>query len=269
MSNARYIDPKHLKWFNATMDDIAKLTNRSLTEVVKQQAGLFARDLMRLTPPFGKSPLKESYGDQRKIGNAAVSHDVSLVFKPLDGYGLLRGDWNTKHGDIGNQVRKAVAKKNFALAEFLLNRVDLKPLAVIDRATVELHRQKAGRALRISGRSYRVARKQSIEAVKRQLQKEVGEAKAGWMRSLEMFGRPDEAPSWVRRHRSAGGAYETKSDTKPIVTIFNAVKYVQDRAPEIIPIATRVRRWAATKQLEHLQSALRKSAKKLPGVKVA
>ena len=63
---------------------------RSITDVVKQQARLFAKDMCDFTPPFsGKVPTITKGGEggfgskARNKGKAAVSRDVRRIFAPL------------------------------------------------------------------------------------------------------------------------------------------------------------------------------------------
>lgn len=267
---SKYVDDLSMRWFDDSLRKIAELSQRTMEDVLKQQAGLIARDAMRLTPPFGKNPLKEAMGTQKKSGEGAVSHDVDLVFKPLDGYGIVNSTQTYKHGNLSERIRKAVRAKDFTLAEALLNKAGLKPLAVIDKATIELHRDKVGKALRPKGRAYRVRVASSIDRLKRQIKSQIGEAKAGWLKALRLFDREWNAPKWIKRHGETGSiAMEHPHETKPAVTVGNSIDYVQDRAPDIVDLVWRVRVHAARKQVGHIERGLKaKAARELAGVTV-
>lgn len=259
-----YVDKASMQAFETALRKTADLTGRLLVDVLKQQAGLVARDAMRLTPPFAKHPFKESFGAQRKIGSDAIEKDVAMTFKPLSGYRIVGREWHFEHGDIGLQIKKAVRggkRQDLNLAEALLNKVGLKPLAVIHNATLELHQQKGGRQHRVKGRSYRVVNASSINKVKKHLLSQVGEAKAGWVKSIRKFGKIDSGLGWVTRHGEGSGiASEQPSQDKPSVTVGNSIAYVQDRAPEIVDVVWAFRVQAAKLQAKHIERAMKKKA---------
>lgn len=245
------------------MNKIAGIVNKTLLEILRQQAGLFARDAMKITPPFGASSVRESYGKQYRTGQAAVDHDVDLTFRPVDSYWILKSDNHYAHGDLGAQIREAIQKNNWLLAEFLLNKARLKPAGVIPDATIELHKQKFDKAFRVRGRKYAVKNKASIGRVKLALRNRVGIAKAGWMEAYTKYGRTmDTVPNWIKRHQGIanGRTSEKLSDTKPEITLENPVPYVQDRADEMIPLLYRLRTNAVLKEAKALE---RWQAKKL------
>lgn len=261
-----YVDSASMAKLSAGLAKLADVTGAEVAAIVKQQAGLMARDCMRLTPPFSSKPISESMGTQRKAGQKAIAKDVSLVFKPLDAYGIMTRDWDVKHGDIGDRIRAAVRRKDFALAEVLLNKAGLKPLAVIDKATEELHRQRMGRAMKPRGRTYRVRLEASINRLTKQLQSQVGKAKAGWSKAIRAYERIDTVPQWVRTHgESASLVIEHKSQDSPAITIGNSVRYVQDRAKEIIPLAIRIRGQLIARRAQHIERAMRKKLAEAAG----
>ncbi len=257
-----YVDPLSMRWFEDSLRKISTLTGRALQEILKQQAGLIARDAMRLTPPFGKAPLKESMASQRKLGEKAVEKDVSLAFKPLKDYRIVGREWHFEHGNLGVQISKAVRKQDFALAEALLEKIGIKPLAIVKDATLALHQQKGGRNHRFKGPAYRVANERSIARLTRQIKSQVGEAKSGWMKAIRMYERAEKVPNWITRHGERGGiADEQASTDKPSVTVGNSIDYVQDRAPKIVDLVWRVRTHAAQKQADHIERYFKKKAK--------
>lgn len=262
------INPASLKHFGQLCTDLAAVSNRTVRAVIEHQGALFARDAMFLTPPFGKNPIKESWGVQRKAGEGAVKRDVSFTFKPLSGYGILRKDesgavrWDIRHGDLGANVMKAVRRKDYNLAEFLLHRAKLKPLAVIEKATVQLHEQKHGKgSTTVRGRSYRVARESSIKSVAKELLGRVGMAKAGWVPAMRRFQSKEPIPNWITRHAPQGGASVSHPAYKASVSIWNAVKFVQNRASELVPTVWRIRTHLLRKNLAYIERAVRRSFK--------
>jgi len=255
-----YVDPFSMRLFEDSLRKMASLTGKALQEILKQQAGLIARDAMRLTPPFGKAPLKESYANQRRIGNAAVDKDVGKAFKPLADYRIIQ-DAGKNDRSLGAAVSRAVKKKDFHLAEALLAKAQLKPLAIIEEATLALHQQKGGKTHDFKGRSYRVIKARSIAALRNKLKSQVGEAKCGWMKAIRMFERAEKVPNWITRHGERGGIVaESPSDSKPSVTVGNSINYVQDRAPQIVELVWRVRTHAAEKQAGHIERYFKKKA---------
>jgi hypothetical protein len=250
-----------MREFEAAIRKTTDLTGRLLVDVLKQQAGLIARDAMRLTPPFGKNPFKESFGSQKKLGDEAVAKDVSLAFKPLSQYRIVGREWHFEHGNLGVQIQKAVKKKDFVLAEALLEKIGLKPLAIIRDASLTLHQNKGGRKHRFKGPAYRVANERSITRLRKELQSQVGEAKAGWVKAIRMFERAEKVPRWIARHGERGGVVDEHPSTdKPSVTVGNSIAYVQDRAPQIVDVVWRVRVNAAKQQAKHIERAMKKKA---------
>lgn len=264
-----FVDPRSLEQFKTAMDKIVAISGKTMREALQQQAGLAARDAMKVTPPFGDHSVKEPYGKQKRVGWKAVEHDIDLVFRPVDDYRLVRDEWHYRHGDLGQRIRKALKKNDFVLAEWLLKTAGLKPLAVIAEATEQLHKDKFDKNFRVRGRKYAVKNKASIGRLKLMLQRRVGIAKAGWLHAFEKYGRDlGDVKKWIadKRALARGMAFDSTERDNPAVTISNDVPYVQQVADDLIPLVMSLRMKAVKSNAKALEKWAAKKASEAAGV---
>jgi hypothetical protein len=239
---------------------LAVFADKSIEEVVREQAGLAAIDCMRLTPPYGKRPLKESLAEQRRAGQRKVKIDVARAFQPLKSIHVVS---NPRDEKVGKEVRRLIRKGDYLNLEAMLKQFGIRTLGIIKEATGQLLDQLRDRRgnVRKKVASYLVVSGASIGRLLRKQLSKVGLAKSGWVRCLDGLGRTDKVPAWIRGHAGQGVFAQTGHPGKPEVLIGNAVRYAQWRAYDILSFAMRERLRSATQQANIMERAIKRKLK--------
>lgn len=68
--------------FLAHLHDFSLVMGRSMGEVIRQQAGLFCKDMVKYTRPF-TSPSQGATGASKKVGLKNVNDSLYTIFRPL------------------------------------------------------------------------------------------------------------------------------------------------------------------------------------------
>lgn len=247
--------------FRSAIARIAELQKKTLREVILDQAALFIRDGIKLVPPFGKVPLKESATTQKRAGETATKRDVGRVFRTLDP--------DKTDVRMVTAFRKVAAKRGPLAAEALLRRFRFKQVAgVTDAPNEELHnasRNHMGRVSRKQPRWY-TWKDSALTRFKKAKEKLVGRAKAGFLYALAMVdslrGKPTfKPPSWVARHRGEPGSFSSMgSDDKFGVTVSNDVGFAQKHADKVQREGWKARMIAAPRYAENLYRGMARQA---------
>jgi len=256
--------------FSRLANKLVKETRGDTRDVWKEVARAFVKDCMKMTPPFGGQPVKESWKAQRDIGMAAIVGDL---------FGGTRGSQGkTKRVGIFEQMPKAwldtVIKdqgddeatvywhdksgKAFG-AERRLFRPDANsvPMRQHHRRYFQNGRMSsAGTKDRHIGRwkwiDKMIIPPQAATRYLRLIQSRVGNAKSGWVKAAQGLGLKG-VPKWISRQRGAShGIFEIgRAEGWPAYTIGNGVPYIQAKGRElgIIQRAIRFRLVAMRKQL--------------------
>ena len=265
------------------LNKLARVMGQTITEVVKGQARLVARDCIKRTPPFTGKPYKpntESFASQFKAGEKAIRQDILRVFRPANSFWSLTLDRSGNKGDIAKAAAKAARagdleafkrlkikspalqkikaiQRSATLAAYDETRSRSKgrpsprfPGILIHKGTVPAWEQRDGKK--------GVTSYGGIAAIYKAKVAMIGLGKAGWLKALEGLGGTSKMSArWINRHsgKASGSGilkWSGKDTTKPSVTAGNAVPHVQQAGQErrIIENALRDRMRNLPKQIE-------------------
>jgi len=237
---------------------LAAATGKELRRALREDLGRpLVADLIKFTPPnIFKGARQQSHNEQRKIGRASVTRDLTRLFK---GRKQLDAMMKTK-GTIGAAIARAVKVGDINLANQLLTRGHWQQTAELE-PTRALHR--AARNSR--GRVAKTAKSIFVhnEAARREFLADrlrfVGLGKSGWNTAADGVGLPDRhRPAYIRGLGGDGVFIEEGSADAPVMTLGNNVPYIQAAGRElrIIDAALKVRRQLLPKQLEQTLRAI-------------
>lgn len=237
----------------AKIEEYAKQVEKIPAEVLPMVAKIFVKEVIKLTPPMRSLNPSESFADQKRIGENAVSGDIRSAFVPIDQLNVIR---NPRVPTIGNAMRRVVRRGNPQEVAELLNRFGYRNVRadkVIAEPTEELHnklRGARGRVLRSRVGSYFVRSGAKLKRFIGKKQKLVGKMKAGWTKAADLVGM--SLPAWIRRHSPRGGVQdESKRFWNPFIRIWNSVSYAgkQNQDIRFVTIALRNVRGNLQRQL--------------------
>lgn len=240
--------------FKRDLYELGRLAGQTTQDVVRGQARLLVRDLIRLTPPFGKAPGTEGLTAQRAIGSNAVRRDIRWGFR-------VPADTNS----VGNSLLKYARQGRIEDARKLLDRVKSKALGVLRQPNNAAHREirdSRGRVRRTE-RVWLVGG--GVDGYTRKKMAMVGYAKSGWGEAAaKLRVRARDNPSWIRSHNVRGLLVDqTNSTTRPTVTVGNLVPYIQREGAElrIVQRALRTRERNLRVQVQRMRDALVRGGK--------
>lgn len=236
----------------------------TMTEVVKGQAKLLCRDAVKLTPPIvgGKKnykPYTEGFPKQLEAGVKALRKDILRVFRPAVLYWSLTTDKDGNKPTLAKAVAKLARNGDVAgLKKILPKNLRLDRIKDVvkqaDPNYYEMTRMKSrGRpSPRFPGvlvhrgtvpNWQNVRDKKNlttyggIDKIFKAKVKNIGFAKAGWVKSMDQLGgKPGWAPRWVRRHAAkaaTGRVLRLVKSAKASVTVGNGVPYIQAAGEEL------------------------------------
>jgi hypothetical protein len=158
---------------------------RDLGGVIKQQAKLLARDLLKLTPPNSGLSLNTSFATQRKIGQNAVAGQVNSVFSDIRTLGIFQ---NPKKPEVGEHARQLLDGKRYdELQKFLVDcgyGYRVRENSVIPEPTEETHnkhRDRRGRVNESLRTKFWTGVSGSVAKFVKKKKALVGKEKAGWV----------------------------------------------------------------------------------------
>ena len=270
--------------FASDVRRLMKLTNKTMGEVLDEQAGLFARDGMRFTPPFGNAPITESFTIQRKAGENAIITDIvgggPNAFKSNPKAGIFVV---LPSSMVNDSERRKRSGNVFVFADktgraYGVDQEHWKVDAPISELLEHHNRMRSPRTGRVTSAGSRtrdvgrwrfldkfVIRDTQFEKLKKVLFARVGLAKAGWVLSLTNLGKASRGlPAWVKKQARgvASGIFKRSGiDTKAKVTVGNAVPYVQRFAEHVEKRAWANRMRNFPKQIEQTAKALARKAR--------
>lgn len=234
----------------------AAITGKSIRDVMTQQARLFVKDVVKLTPPFRSWSVRESFGEQRRMGELAVSRDIQRVFVPLENLKSYNAD-----SPFGGAFTRAVDNRDAALLSLVMRNAyedggvtskDLVDSADDAFRPIEASRHRAERNKR--GKVKRrprlyLAMESEIKRYIRETLKKVGMLKGGWCAAAAKYGVT--LPNWIRRHAS-GSVVENFIAWNPSIMIRNDVDYIseQNKGNRLVNEALKRRDEAMARQIE-------------------
>lgn len=253
-----------MRSFRKALDWIAKLQGKTKQEVVLDQGALFCRDSIALTPPFGKTPLKEAKGDQRKVGEKAVLRDIQRAIRGMDKM------WAMRKPGIDKAFKRLSRTRNTLAAEQFLKDVGFKRVAgVVDAASEDVHnslRSPRGKVHRGLAQFF-TWKAASVDRLKRLKLRAVGRAKAGWLVALTAIdalrGKSTYKPAaWVARHNNEPGSFSHMgSDDVFGIICANQIPYAQKHKDRIEREGWKARMIAAPRHAQSLYKAMERKAR--------
>ena len=236
------IDPQSMRNLNSAIGNFILQTGRDSDKVLKDQAKLFVKDLIKVTPPFGKATFSESYNEQRKSGEDAVERDIRKVFIPLRVFAESVSSRNPKlaaailaaGGIVGSNVKTKKSK-------VVKSSIDMDALDAIFRnmgmegrvvryVNPEIHQRARGRRGRVKRATpLFVVSEKSLDSYITSVKKDVGKAKSGWLKAAIGLGVAG-IPNWIRRHLTPGVFVDKTLANNPeaSITVGNLVEYSGD-----------------------------------------
>ena len=270
--------------FASDVRRMMKLTNKSMEEVLQEQAGLFVRDAIKFTPPFGKAPITESFTKQRKAGEVAIVRDIlgggALAWErsnPKAGiFTVLSDDQIAKSGKrerSGNRIVHATKagivygvdaehwKVDAPLSELLSHHENMRSKAT-GRVT------SAGARTRDVGRwrflDKFIIRQSQYAKLSKALFARVGMAKSGWVTAATQLRGKMRLPAWITRHAKGNlsGIYaKTGTGDKVSFLVGNGVQHAQRWAAHIEERAWKNRIRNFSKQVDQTARAIARKLK--------
>jgi hypothetical protein len=198
--------------YDRAVRELIANVNKSGQEVLKQEMGLLVTELIRETPPFGLGQ------DGKKMGENAVENDIKKIYTGMTSASHTK--WKKKFPNVRTSGK---GRKLFE--------------DQVDRSFHQEFRDRRGRVKRKGTRlltfgtlkfSDKVhVNKSQLSSYIKQVQKKVGEAKAGWMAAARRFGS-NRIPAWVSRHGvKDGDARESFNGKGGFVEAINLNKAIQ------------------------------------------
>jgi hypothetical protein len=237
--------------FERQVAELINVTRRDSAEVLKQEAKLFVRDVVKHTPPFGKAPATESFNEQKKAGEAAVDRDIRRAFLPLSRFGKGRED------HVVEELKKLARQGRISAAQKMLKDLTGRDWEVFMTVEPQVHEM-----LRKRGRVNRqrqpkiILKEASLRKFLAEKKKHVGKAKGGWAAAAAALGV--KLPNWITKHGSPGSVQnQLNHATAPQITVSNLVGYIQGAGAElrIISRALESRTVAMKAKLEKILAA--------------
>lgn len=262
--------------FQSALAKFSAFQNKSGQQILFEQAKLFVRDVIAITPPAqGKAN-----AEAKRRGETAIAADLARIFTSGSQDFIRRFiEFNG-----GPELKEDFGHRNAAALGFVYTRA-------LKRGEMEQwhqdRRRKDGRVRHIGGGSgtnkesaYRMTtglRKADLRALdvglvdkssyawfKRETQKRVGLLAGGWNAAAQKLNY--RAPAWVRRHGTDRGLVEiTMGNGVFVIRVTNAVRFVEN----VRGLQGRVQRALnyRAKQMEKQLPALEAKAAKRAGFK--
>lgn len=215
---------------------LARHTSASLFDAMKGQVKLITKDIVKLTPPRGASPLSEDWKSQKSIGEKAVKDDLTKhglrnIFIPKENAKKQRGKsnytflWKSVKGEkyFGMNDRfKPTASMEVMVDWHKANRNSRGKVRLMPKPT-NMTDKKHGNGSLLLGM---VVNGKKIDRFIKKKQKNVGIAKSGWRKACAALGI--SLPAYVTRHRGQGRYSESpKENPNPWIEVGNMVYYIQ------------------------------------------
>ena len=173
---------------NLNMIKLARAVGVEANELVRGEARMVARDLIRLTPPFGTS--RRSYLQ----GLRATTNDFTKAVRPL-----REAAWKNEG------IKRAIRNQDVSTLRTIFSRSASLKGKSVEHFNKQLHRGAQNNRYRIlNGRAHKVITPNFPQWHQRlkELQSRVGWMKGAWAVSFLLLGGRS-VPSWIRKHTSA------------------------------------------------------------------
>jgi hypothetical protein len=248
--------------FDRALRELARETRKSTAQILREQAGLLAMDLMRAYPPFGGFLQKENFAAQRRVGDAATRKQIRSVYGiASDVYARLlaidqRQAATYWHLHINDPAAAADYLSGMMLTELTTERLD-----------PAVHRRLRNRRGRVSDGTMRrgphqvVTIRERNRYIREKLQ-QVGKLKAGWLAAAMRYRAGRGVPGWIARHGMRRSGLIDQADAKVAsITLQNRVTYASGADPGM-RIAITVMRTRADLMVKQAMMTARANARR-------
>lgn len=218
------VDPKVMRHFNATINEMIAVSGEPAEQVIRQQARLLAKDASWWTDRKGFKKTVKAKHDK------SIEDKVNRIYRdPLQLLDWVRGKFGVQRA---TELEEAIkSKKVVKVREMLEKFFGGKNFIVIKWDKGALHKRWKKNP-KSKTRVYLVGGEKSKNAYIRRQQRNIGNAKAGWARAAEKIGgvkNPTKGiPAWAKKkkHKTKGiGNMLANGGPKNIATITNLSKY--------------------------------------------
>lgn len=242
--------------FGRELKNYSLQTRKNIGVVVREQAKLFVRDVINMTPPFPGGQRGATLGravapqTHRRAGEASLQRDIRRVFLPIDQLKI----WDkTNDPRLSSQLQKAARAGDVAAVKAIFRNVGLN-MDAIPTAVRALHVGARGSRGRVPKRTVPnvVLASTSVRAYETRAKKSIGYAKAGWATAARALGV--KLPAWLSRHRTPGLVNDqTHRLNSPFIIIGNLVPFAEDFGPlRIVQDALKQRVIRMRAQIQHI-----------------
>lgn len=246
--------------FENSIRRLAAAYRRPVEEVFKATNRKIVLDCIKMTPPFGKAPITESFSEQKRIGERAVTNQVKRAFQPIKELDIY------KRKDTRKLLDRYMRSRDLDAIELILRGFRLNFRGVVLEPTEDALRQVRGRRGRVS----RGATFKTINSPNRliaQKFRNVGIAKRGWVKAFNALTTPTyrvKLPAWLDSGRGTGTGIFSQSGNadKTVLIIGNGIPYIQDSGQElaILSRAMKNREPLLEKEIRIVQSKVKREA---------
>jgi hypothetical protein len=248
--------------------DLARITKKEFSVVVRREARLIAVQLARVTHPYGGSEGNSnpeggySGTSDRMMGEAAVRRDISRLYAPaFVAFQQIRDN----NPEAAKAFWKAFQDNNWKEAERIVRESGGRWRNVpVERFDKSLHKKNRNRQGRVSRHvpAQIITNPKAMNAYREKEVKLVGFAKGGWAAAARGIGGMRGIPQWVTRHSKAGmgnAVDNSNNSDNPHVLITNSVPYISKVCPQSArDMALRIQR---NKMFKHIEKVVSNSIK--------
>lgn len=230
-----------------------------IVPLVKQEARLFVRDVVKVTPPASSG----TFGMQaKKQGEAAVARDIARIYGTAS---KAYVDMALRDKNAAGAFWKAIQAGDLVRAKEIMQKAGgtryrgTQSIAPFDGGVMHERFSRQGRVNRDRVMML-VTDAKTLRAYVKKMQGQVGLLASGWVRAARKVGQ--SLPAWVTRHGDRRGACVViESGDKVAIIISNKVRYgvaqdMQRRADYVLGYR---RRALAARMPYVIRAALRKA----------
>lgn len=256
--------------FARLANELRRVKKFSSHEMLTYMGKILVHYLLRATPPFGKHPFRENWGEQKKIGIASIKRDWGKLFVRFDADAIrtLTGKENPRAARyLARYAREgSIGKANTVLRGLgLAGRAEIA-LAANPESITQNYREAIGfrsRPHKIFKRFY-VIQWSSVRRAMARIIRHVGKAKSGWNRAASRLAFT-RYPAWIKTHGTFGGTLidDRRNNVLPSLTMVNDVKGARAVDVDVVNAAMQeLLRSGIRAQLRHI---FQKQARRLNG----
>ena len=215
------MDGKEAAKLNKAFRDLAKISDKPVADLLRQEGRLFAVALAEHTARPGKSPSAGKKHEEQVRSRIRGVYSYPQIWVKIVS--------KTAGFKAGERFGRLVQRRNIAEAEKMLNDLGLstyrgKRVRVILFDGGKRHKASIEKGGKPSDFAIVCDFKKIDQYIKR-TQKRVGNLKSGWARAAEMLGGSRGIPAWAkgksRKHDNIGKGTVTGSKDKKVLFLFN------------------------------------------------